>query len=297
MRTNPIEKRPFWFLLLGVVIISFSPILVKLSGAPSLKVGFYRNAFALLFLIPIVLRRKARWSAGKWTVILPLIAGTLFFFDLWSWHNAISLVGPGIATLLGNFQVFFVAFFALLFLKEQLRFTFIISIPLALFGVYLIVQNTGGEKSANIFGAGLALFAAACYGVFILVMRKAQSFEQKISADMNLLYMTLCACGLFALAMLSRGESFALSSPKMFFALLANGFFPHVVGWAIISRCLPLVKASVAGITLLLQSVLTFVWEVVVFRESFSFLQVAGGLLAIIAIYLGSKAQQQKDSE
>lgn len=288
------EKRPLSLLFIGVVLISVSPILVKLSQSSALQVGFYRNAFGALFLLPLVLVKKEKWFHGKWTVLFPVIAGALFFLDLWGWHAAIGFVGPGIATLLGNCQVFFLALFGILFLGEKLSRLFLFSVPLALFGIFLIVRTQGEMGDGYLIGVLLALSAAFCYAVFLLIMRKSQSLERKISADMNLLYITISTGVLFGITMALTNSSFQLESQQAVFSLLAYGLFPHVIGWIIISRCLPLVRASVAGITLLLQPVLTFTWEILVFQAQFHWLQLLGGAIAIVAIYMGTKGQRAK---
>ena len=51
---------------------------------------------------------------------LAIIAGLFFAADLVAWHYAIQMVGAGLATVLGNTQVVFVAIAAWLFFGERL---------------------------------------------------------------------------------------------------------------------------------------------------------------------------------
>jgi drug/metabolite transporter (DMT)-like permease len=60
------------------------------------------------------------------------------------------------------------------------------------------------------------------------------------------------------------------------------------VGWVIISRTFHLVAASRAALILLLQPILTFVWDVVLFSRPTTLLEAAGAMLAIASIYMGS---------
>ncbi|MBN2530869.1 MAG: DMT family transporter [Deltaproteobacteria bacterium] len=280
------------------MLISFSPILVKYSQATALAAGFYRNLFGLLFLLPMVVFKKERWYHGIWTVIWPSLAGALFFIDLWSWHTAIGYIGPGLSTLLGNFQVFFVTLFSILILKERPTLLFLLSVPLALFGVYLIAQDKNGANDYKLAGIMLCLLAAFCYAFFLMINRKAQSMPNRVAAEVNLLYLTACSGLLFAAALGASGESFHLKTSRAFWSLLAYGFFPHFIGWIIITQCLPLVKASVAGITLLLQPVLTFGWEVLLFEKQFEATQLLGGGIVILAVYLATvKTKKNGDSK
>jgi drug/metabolite transporter (DMT)-like permease len=51
--------------------------------------------------------------------------------------------------------------------------------------------------------------------------------------------------------------------------------------------------ASVAGILLLLQPVLSFVWEVIFFQKRFHYYQLIGAGAALVAIFLGMRGQQR----
>ena len=63
----------------------------------------------------------------------------LFATDLSLWHRAIGHLGPGLATILANFEVFFLAAFGIVVLKESVDWRFLVSAPLAVVGLLLIV--------------------------------------------------------------------------------------------------------------------------------------------------------------
>ena len=55
-------------------------------------------------------------------MIFPAAAGILFAADLFCWHQSIYFVGPGLSTLLGNFQVFLVALAGFILFSEKIRY-------------------------------------------------------------------------------------------------------------------------------------------------------------------------------
>ena len=63
---------------------------------------------------------------------LAIIAGLFFAADLVAWHYAIQMVGAGLATVLGNTQVVFVAIAAWLFFGERLTARLIGALVIAL---------------------------------------------------------------------------------------------------------------------------------------------------------------------
>ncbi len=56
----------------------------------------------------------------------------------------------------------------------------------------------------------------------------------------------------------------------------------------LITRGLPHVQAGTAGLLILLQPTLAFVWDIVFFARPTTLVDVAGAVLALGAIYLGT---------
>jgi len=79
---------------------------------------------------------------------------------------------------------------------------------------------------------------------------------------------------------------------KSAMALAAYGVLSQVLGWVLIARSLPRVRASAAGLVLLLQPTLSFIWDVVFFHRPWDSVAAAGVVLAVAAIYLGRPSPQ-----
>ncbi|MGH8335846.1 MAG: EamA family transporter, partial [Gammaproteobacteria bacterium] len=60
------------------------------------------------------------------------------------------------------------------------------------------------------------------------------------------------------------------------------------LGWVLISSSIHKVRASQVGLILLLQPVCAFAWDVLFFGRRFTAVEIAGAVLALAAIYLGS---------
>ena len=105
----PHRKRTLGLLQLttGAVMISFSPVYVKLAHVGPITAGFYRMLFGGILLSAIVWIRGERLSHGPRSVLVALAGSIFLALDTSFWHWSIRYVGPGLATLLANFQVFF----------------------------------------------------------------------------------------------------------------------------------------------------------------------------------------------
>ena len=120
-------------LFLGGVCIGFAPIFVRLVTLGPTPIGAYRCGFAaLLLFIYIFATSKLKiknWSWKIWGLLLQ--AGAIFALDLFVWHRSVIYSGAGLATILGNTQVFYVTLVGVLFHKEKLTPKFALSVLLA----------------------------------------------------------------------------------------------------------------------------------------------------------------------
>lgn len=276
-------------LLAGAVMISFSGVWVKVSHVAPTVSAFYRVFFGGIILLVIALiRREVTWQ-GRKNALIALTCGLFFALDLLFYHYSIHLVGPGLGTILPNFQVFILAAVGVFFLKERIRPTFLVAIPLAVAGLFLIVGMEWRYLAPSYrMGIAFGLAAALCYSAFLLFLRKLQSDQVSRSRFYVLMIVTLISALFLAAEVLRTGAGFQIPDLQSLAALVALGGMSQVVGWLLITNALPSIRASLAGLILLLQPALAFVWDVLLFQRPTSALNWLGVVLALAAIYLGT---------
>jgi drug/metabolite transporter (DMT)-like permease len=281
-------------LLAGATMISFSPVFVAVADVGPTMAGFYRNLFGGVFLLILVLVRGDRLWAGMRSFTLAAICGVLFAADLSFWHRSIHYVGPGLATIMGNFQVFFLAAFGLVFFKEKPGWRYMVSVPLAILGLFLIVGIDWSQLETNYrLGVLCGLATALTYAAFLLVLQNSQSRPRRLSATANLCVISLVSAAVMAVEGPVQGESFAIPNTHSWISLLAYGVICQGLGWIMISRALVYVEASRAGLILLLQPTLAFIWDVLFFARPTGIVDAAGALLALVAIYFGGSRKKK----
>lgn len=278
----------------GAVLISFSSVYVKLAHATPTVAGFYRVFFGGLLLLAIVgIRRERIWSGAR-LFLLQIASGLFFALDLIAWHWSIHLVGPGLATILANFQVFFLALIGVLFLRERMSLRLAFSIPLAMAGLILIV-GVPWNRLENLYRTGifLGIGAALCYTGFLLTLKKLQGGGSPQSPAANLAVICVLAAAILALDAVRMGDTFAIPDPETGAFLVAYGLFSQVLGWLLISRGVPNMRASLAGLLLLLQPALAFLWDILFFARPTTPLNMLGAVLTLSAIYLGMTSRSK----
>ena len=92
---------------------------------------------------------------------------------------------------------------------------------------------------------------------------------------------------------LVKKENFRVPDLQSWWALLGYGFIAQVLGWVLIARGLLKSEASRAGLILLLQPTLAFVWDILFFKRPTGPVEILGALLALFAIYLGTTSQSR----
>ncbi len=279
-------------LTVGATMISFSAVFVKWAHVGPTTAGFYRMLFGGLILTALVFIRKEKLFFGTLHFIMVCACGVLFALDLTFWHRCILYVGPGLATLLANFQIFFLALFGIFVLKEKTSWKLITAMACAMLGLYLIV-GPGWSSLGKLYRTGviLGIVSAVCYAAYILTLRNCQARIPGAAfptiASVSILTM-LC----LGAEVLFENQSFRIPDHQSWGALIAYGLFSQVLGWVLISKALPAVEASRAGLLLLLQPTLAFFWDILFFGRAISLLEAMGALLALTAIYLGASARK-----
>ncbi|HEX6930215.1 MAG TPA: DMT family transporter, partial [Gammaproteobacteria bacterium] len=253
-------------LVLGVLMISLSGVFVKLVDTDPTATAFYRMLFGGLVLAAITLaRRESLWFGARFT-IAAMIAALWFAGDLYFWHRSILYVGPGLATLLANFQVFLLPLAGYLVYRERADLRLALSIPLAFAGLLLLVLPEWLDLGDDYrLGVVFGLVTAVCYAGYTMTLRASRLGSSTASNTANVAVLSLSCAALLAALTLAGGESLAIPSWQDFGWLLAYGVAGQVFGWALISQALPTLRASTVGLVLLLQPVSAFVWDFALF--------------------------------
>lgn len=284
--------RAAWRMALGAALLSGTGIFVALADVPPTVSAFYRMLFGGTMLLA--------WVAlsGRWRRVAPrdvawgLLPALGFAADLWQWHQSILVVGPGVATLLTNFQVFLLALVGLLCYRERLGRWFVPGMLVALAGLWLLVGAHWSMFSAAYRqGVWLGLGSCVAYAVYLLSFRHALSGRTRLAPAQFLGVMSLTSALLLGAIGMAAGDSFALVTLRNWSALLGLGLFGQVLAWLLMVGAMPRLPASLVGLLLLLQPALAFVLDVLIFARPTRAADWLGLALALAGILLGALRQ------
>lgn len=284
-----INQYPIVSLLIGAVCISFSPIFINLSHVGPDAAGFYRMLFGGIGLLVIIIIRKDPLIPEMSAIPYIALLAVLISIDFFLWHRSIYKIGPGLSTMLGNFQVFFTAVISAIFFGVPLTFRIILAMCGAMAGVAMITGVdlsilSGDYKMGLLLGMGTALF----YSFFLVGLKKLMTVNTRLSSMGVMMGVSLSSALVLCLLNTVQGTSFVIPDAQTLWALLGVGLLGQVIGWVLISGAMKKVSAPVAGLVLLLQPALAFVWDVLIFGRSAFPHEIFGLVLILVGIYLGS---------
>jgi drug/metabolite transporter (DMT)-like permease len=120
LRQPAAQSRPVLQAVLGAACISSSAILVTLAHVSPATTAFYRFALPLPVLAVLAAAEQRRFGRRPLASRgYAAVAGFFWAVNLVLWVHSIADVGAGVATVLGNLQVLFVAAFAWAALGER----------------------------------------------------------------------------------------------------------------------------------------------------------------------------------
>ena len=288
-------NNPHLRLFLGALLISFSPVFVNLVSVSPTTIGFYRvliGGVALLLFI-LATGRRLSFSTAVWRALLG--AGIFFALDLWFWHRSIVYIGPGLATLIANLQVFFMMAAGALLLHQRPTRLQTIAVPLAVAGLAMIVApEWSNARPGYRLGIVFGVLTAMSYAGYMLCMRVARMDSVHAVPMREVAAMSLMVAVILGASAVIEGESLRVTSVSDAGWLLAYGLLCHAVGLMFIASSLAKVTTTEVGIALLLQPSLSYVWDILFFARPVTPVELSGAVLTLFAIFLGATRRSKK---
>lgn len=285
MAYNPAVGR----LLLGAATISSAPVFVRAMTVPATPAAMWRLLLGGSILAAIVtLGQGGSLRGSRKATVLAMLAGVSFAADLWFWHRCIRILGPGVATLLGNLQVLPLALGGWILWGQRPTPAFWSALPIAAVGLGL-VAGVGTAAQADTLGVIYGLLTAVTYAGYILGLQTAGTVDEDGSPLRDVALASL-ASGMVLLPVVAfEGVRFLPADELEVGMILGYAIVPQVIGWVLIAGALPRVPSATAGLTLLLQPVLAMIWDVLFFGRVFGLRELIGAALLLAAIGLGQR--------
>jgi drug/metabolite transporter (DMT)-like permease len=283
-------------LLLSAASLGLAPILVRISETGPAAAGFWRLLFALPMLALLTARptesgTRTGWGRpSKWM----LLAGLFFALDMTFWHYGLVMTSVANATVLCNLTPVAVTLFGWVVFKEAPGRLFMLALGLAMGGAVAMALGADGRQGTNpLVGDLLSVSVTVWYSAYFLAVKAARD---RAGAMQVTLWATVIGAPIMLGAALGLGEGLIPAGRAGWLACAGLGLV-HVAGQGGIAWALGRLPASVTAVTILIQPVVAAALGWLIFSETMTPPQMAGGALVLAAILLAqwsSRAAKRK---
>jgi drug/metabolite transporter (DMT)-like permease len=276
------QLAPFVSLLIGVVAISSSAILIRLTHTSPLVTAFYRQLFCAVLIFPFVGRDPEVFLPWR-DFLLLIISGLFLALHFATWITSLFYTSVARATLFVDLQPVWAALLGFFLLKEKLSAMEIVGVLLVTFGGITTISGRWGDPGSALKGDLLALaggIAGACY---FLIGRKVRNKISWLRYIYSVYYLSAVWLLFFCLAM-NRQFPFPLQADLPWILLMAIG--PGILGHGLINLAIRHIKAYVVNSALIGEPVLATVFAYFFFGERPDVYYYAGAILIFAGLFL-----------
>lgn len=271
-------------IIVGIIAISFSPILVRWSDAPASVQGMYRLLITVLLMLPFGGRQFAAVrtiSRKNW--LLLAVAGFFLALHFLLWMSSLEYTSVASSTILMALEPLFVMVGAFFLFKERTTPLAIAAMGIAIVGACWIGWGDIGVSAANIYGDTLSILGTLAMAFNMLA---AQQLLTQLSSYVYSLIVFTIGGVIFAV------YNFFMGVPMFHYPLEEWGVFlvlaivPTVFGHILFNWLLQFVNGTTISMCVLGEPIGASILAAVLFGEMLTFSQMAGGVFVVVGLFL-----------
>ena len=275
----------YYLLLFAAVFFgSLSYIFVKFSTAPSMALVLYRMFFASVLLLPAAYKKRASYrSLPRKAFFVCIFAGVTLGIHFSLYFQSLKMTQVGIAAVLLNAQVLFVAVFSYLFLKEKISMRCWILLLIAL-GACTAVIGAGGFAGNSSFAGNLvALASGAAMAGYTVLSRVGRRYLETVEYT----FLTYTTAGVTVLlALLATRTPFFGYGARNFATAFGMTIFCTYLGHSIFSYCVKHIRPAVVAAVQLLDTIYGALIGAFLFSETLGVPTLISGAVLFISVVL-----------
>ncbi|MFC0322158.1 DMT family transporter [Gallibacterium melopsittaci] len=281
-------------IIIGCVVFGLGSLIVAHVPVGAYAIAFWRLLIAAFIFFILAKCFKQRLPKSKKAIRYALTSGVFLAFDLAFWHESVHAVGPGISTLLNSLQIFFLAAISFFYFKEKQSMMQLVSLILAIIGVYFITGSEFAYNEHALWGFTTGIISSLLLALSMVFIRKTHEVEPTPIFPMMLLISIAGAIILIPPSLLFNANSLYPTNPLDWLWVFVYGAVMQCFAWGMIAYCVPLLSLSLTGLLLLSEPIAALVIDYSVLDKPINLVQWSGAVVTMFAIYLGSVSSQPR---
>jgi len=267
--------KPVFYLLLSVLVASFSGIFIKLSSLPPTTIAFYRVFIASLLFF-LVKRRVGLFSLKK--EMLSLIAGFFLAMHFFFWVSAFNHTTVAGAVIPLTLQPVLTGLLSWLIYGERISPFRIVTGSTVVTGVVLALAGKEGFSGVS-RGDLLAVVGVVFFCGYLVLGRY-------LNRAMGSMEFSLRTHALASAVLAFLVPSFGVVETKEWFILIGLGVGCSFLGYLFINLSLRYFSSSVVSVVLVGEPVLSVLWSFLLLGEAVTFFEAIGFIVSVIGLVL-----------
>jgi drug/metabolite transporter (DMT)-like permease len=166
---------------------------------------------------------------------------------------------------------------------------FLIGMVSALAGAFMLIGPDAAIGGNKLLGHGFGLATALFYAAYLLAVKSARNHYS--TARLMAWSTTVTGVALLPVALAMEGAFFPAAACG-WWPLLGLAVICQIGGQAVIAYALAHLTAALSSVSLLIQPLAAAIAAWIIFQEVISPIQMLGGLLLILGIYLSKRGSQ-----
>ena len=282
-------------IILGVIGVSLSAPLVRISTAPAMILAFYRVAMASVILLPYVLVRNREEMKGmtKKDWILAVISGVCLGLHFSLYFESLRYTSIASSVVFVDTEVFFVALIMLMVFKEKIPPLGWAGIMATFLGSVIIALSDSGSGEGALLGDMIALTGAVVVAVYTII---GKVLRQRISTTTYTLLVYIAASLTVFVLLLITGVPLTGYQPVDYWAAFGMALFCTLLGHSVFSLGLKYESSAFISNSKLLEPVFASLIGIVLFREIPRPAVILGGLIVIGGVFLYTRVSESTTS-
>jgi drug/metabolite transporter (DMT)-like permease len=301
---------PYLAIIGAILAVSTASIFIRFAqreGTSSIAIASFRMLFAALIMLPFAIIKSRseiiKLTKGQW--ILIALSAILLAFHFASWISSLEYTSVASSVVIVTTAPLWVALTSPLLLKEKIRKGVIIGLVVALVGGIVV----GVNKACQIDGSAIRcegfpnyLGGRALFGNFLAFLGALFSagylmVGRKVRKDVSLITYTSLVYGVAAILLISMSlwmdaPLFQLQ-PMSYLWCVGLALIPQLLGHSTFNWALKYLSAAYVSIALLGEPIGTIILAYIFLKENPTILELLGGVLILIGIYLASRVESK----
>lgn len=276
-------------LIVGMIAISFAPIIVRYSDAPASIQGMYRMLFTLALMLPFGTKQlPAIRSISKKDWVLLGVAGLFLGVHFLLWMESIDYTSIASSTIILSLEPVLVMIGAFFFFKDKPARMAVAGLIVAFAGVCWIGSGDLGVSRSAFTGDLLSFLSTVAVAANMLL---AKVIIARVSSYLYSLIVFTVSFLFFTVFNLAAGVPLTGYPAKEWLLFLLLAIVPTVLGHMIFNWLLKYISATTISMSVFAEPVGASILAIFLFQEMLSGFQIFGGVLVIAGLMLYLKAQ------